>query len=108
MPATLAIQSNAGVELDSVISTIALILFVGILAYYLLPKSQRRRRRTTTPKHKQYDDSHFTDQMMERIMKVYDIKEEANDTDEEAEDNKDVYRSSRHESVNKNAQKKSG
>jgi hypothetical protein len=94
--------------LDLIFSTIALILFLGIMAYYLFPKAQRRRHRTTVSKHKQYDDSRFTNFMMERVMKAYNVKEETDDTGEEAEGDKDVYESPKRESANKNFQRRSG
>jgi hypothetical protein len=98
------ILSKAGVDFDTVLSTIALILFIGMMTYYLFPKSQGRRHRDVTSTHKQYNDSRLTDFMMERIMKVYNVKEEAS----EPEDDNDVYESTKSEFDNKNFQRRSG
>jgi hypothetical protein len=46
--------------------------------------------------------------MMERVMKAYNVKEETEDTGEKTEDDKDVYESSKHESADKNFQRRSG
>jgi hypothetical protein len=51
----------------------------------MFPKISGRRHKNTIPTHKQYEDSRPTDYMMERIMKVYNIKEDAEDTNEEVE-----------------------
>lgn len=74
------------IDINSVMSTIALLLFISVMGYYLLPKTHARRQRTAVPKHKQYDDSNLTDRMMEKIMKAYNVKEKTDDADEEFEE----------------------
>jgi hypothetical protein len=80
------ILSTVGVDLDTIFSTIALILFVGMMAYYLLPKPMGRRRRKVTSTHKQYNDNRFADFVMGKIMKAYNVKEESEDASGESED----------------------
>jgi len=77
------LKSELNLDSDTVISTIALFLFVSVFGYFLFPKTGGRKHRNTMPTHKQYDDSRATDYMMERIMKVYNIKEDTEDTNEE-------------------------
>ncbi|MBI5955038.1 MAG: hypothetical protein HY865_25560 [Chloroflexi bacterium] len=77
--------SKAGIDSDTVFSTIALILFIGMMMYYLLPKPMGRRHGKVTSTHKQYNDNRFTDFVMGKIMKAYNVKEESEDASEESE-----------------------
>jgi hypothetical protein len=90
--------SKAGVDSDTVFSTIALILFVGMMMYYLFPKPMGRRHGKVTSTHKQYNDNRFTDFVMGKIMKAYNVKEESEDASEESEDGDGLDKSASGES----------
>jgi hypothetical protein len=77
--------SELNLDSDTVISIIALFLFVSVFGYFLFPKTGGRKHRSTIPTHKQYDDSRPTDYMMERIMKVYNVKADTGNTNKEIE-----------------------
>jgi hypothetical protein len=53
-------------------TVIALSLFFGACGFFIFPRSGGRKHRAFIPRHKQYDESLYSDFIMERILKAYE------------------------------------